>query len=51
MHTLWVSIGSMKIKVRENSKPNIIGHNTDLEKIFPDNELLKEKESESNQYS
>ena len=34
IHTFWVSNVSVKMKVRENSKPNIIGHNTDLEKIF-----------------
>ena len=49
MHTFWVLNSSMKIKVRENSKPNTISHITDLEKVFPDNELLKDGESESNQ--
>ena len=39
----------MKIKVRGNFEPNVISHNTDLEKLFPDNELLKDKEFESNQ--
>ena len=37
----------MKIKVRENSKPITVSYITDLEKRFPDNELLKEKEPES----
>ena len=49
IHTLWVSKGSTKIKLSENSKSNSIGHITNLEKIFPDNELLKDKKSESNQ--
>ena len=49
MHTFWVLNSSMKIKVRENSKPNTISHITDLENVFPDNELLKDEESESNQ--
>ena len=32
-------------KVREIS----VNHNTNLEKLFPDNELIKDKESKSNQ--
>ena len=49
VHTFCVSNGSVEIKVRENSNPNTISHITDLEKIFPDSELLKDEESESNQ--
>ena len=49
MHTFWVSNGSVKIKVRENFKLNTISHITDSEKVFPNNELLREMESESNQ--
>ena len=49
IHTFWVSNGSVKIKIRENSKPKTISHTTDLEKVFPDNELLKDEEFESNQ--
>ena len=40
IHTFWMSNGSVKIKVRENSKPNTISLITSLEEIFPDNELL-----------
>ena len=50
IHTLWVSKWSAKIKLSENSKSNTISHITNLEKIFPDNELLKDKKSESNQW-
>ena len=49
MHTFWVSNGSVKIKVRENFKLNTISHITDSEKFFSNNELLREKKSESNQ--
>ena len=49
IQTFWVSSGSAKVKLGKNSKPNTISHITNLEKILPDNELLKDKESESNQ--
>ena len=49
IHTIWVSNGSVKIKVREIFKPNTVSHITDLENIFPDNELLEDEETESNQ--
>ena len=45
----WMLNGSVKIKIRENSKLNTISHITDLEKVFPDNEFLKDEASESNQ--
>ena len=48
IHTLCVSDGSVKMEARVNSKPHTISHYTNLEKMFPDNELLKDKESESN---
>ena len=41
---------SIKIEVREYSKPNTISQSTDLEKIFPVNELFKDEGSGSNQY-
>ena len=49
MHIFWVSNGSIQIKVRENFKLNTISHITDSEKVFSNNELLREMESESNQ--
>ena len=49
IHNFWVANGSVKIKAKENSKPNTISHITDLQKIFPGNKLLKDEESESNQ--
>ena len=45
IHTFWVSNGSVKIEIRDNSKPNTVSHITDLETIFPDNELLKDEDS------
>ena len=34
IHTFWVSNVSVKMKVKENFKPNIISHNIYLEQIF-----------------
>ena len=44
IHTFWVSNGSVKIK-RKNSKTQYNSHITDLEKFFPENKLLEDKES------
>ena len=46
MHNFWMSNGSIRIKVRENPKPNTVSLVTGLEEIFPENEL---EESEPNQ--
>ena len=48
MHTFWLSNGSVKMTVRENSKPDITSHSTGLEKLFPDNKLNKDHDPESN---
>ena len=47
LHILWASNSFVKIKVRENSKPNTISHIIHLETLFPDNKLLNNKKSES----
>ena len=50
VYTLFLSVKRFRENKRENSKHNItVSHTTDLEKMFPDNELLKDEESESNQ--
>ena len=50
VYTLFLNVKQLRGNKRENSKHNItIRHITDLEKMFPDNELLKDEESESNQ--
>ena len=46
MHNFWMSNGSIRIKVRENPKPNTVSLVTGLEEISPENEL---EESEPNQ--
>ena len=50
VYTLFSSVKRFRENKRENSKHNItISHITDLEKIFPENQLFKDEESESNQ--
>ena len=50
VYTLFLSVKRFRENKRENSKHNItIGHITDFENIFPDNELFNDEESESNQ--
>ena len=38
----WVSNGSIKIKISKRSHVKVISHIVDLEKLFPDNPLLKD---------
>ena len=49
IHTFRVSNGSIKIKIRDICEPNAISHITDLENFFPENELLRDEEFESDQ--
>ena len=42
----WVSNGSIRLKITENGKVHIIGHDADLEELFPDNELIKDEKSD-----
>ena len=50
VYTLFLSVKRFRENKRKNSKHNItISHITDLEKIFPDNELFRDEEYESNQ--
>ena len=49
-YTLFLSVKRFRENKRENSKHNIIiSHIKDLKIFFPDNELFKVEESESNQ--
>ena len=50
IHAFWVLNVSVKIKVRENSKPNTICHITDLENFFRGNKLLYNVKPESSDY-
>ena len=43
----WVSNGSIKIRISERSPVKVISHIVDLEKLFPDNPLLKDDHIEA----
>ena len=43
----WVSNGSIKIRISERSPVKVISHIVDLEKLFPDNPLLTDDQTES----
>ena len=43
----WVSNGSIKIRISESSPVKVISHIVDLEKLFPDNPLLKDDHIEA----
>ena len=43
----WVSNGSTKIRISERSPVKVISHIVDLEKLFPDNPLLKDDHIEA----
>ena len=46
----WVSNGSIKIRISERSPVKVISHIVDLEKLFPDNPLLKDDHIKSSFY-
>ena len=46
IHGFWVSNGAIRLKVTENGKIYIIGHDADLEGLFPDNEFIRDEKSD-----
>ena len=44
IYAFWTSNGSIKLKVSENGNIHVITHDVDLEELFPDNELIKDKQ-------
>ena len=46
----WVSNGSIKIRISERSPVKVISHIVDLEKLFPDNPLLKDDHDDGYDY-
>ena len=46
----WVSNGSIKIRISEFSPVKVISDIVDLEKLFPDNPLLKDDHIEAKFY-
>ena len=43
----WVSNGSIKIRISKRLPAKVISHIADLEKLFPDNPLLKDDHNEA----
>ena len=40
IHAFWVSNGSIRLKIGENDRVNIITHLSDFEELFPENKLF-----------
>ena len=49
IHSFCASNGFVEKIITENSKSNTISHIINLGKFFPENEVLKDEKSESNQ--
>ena len=43
IHSFWVTNGSIRLRTVENGRTNVITHLSDLEDLFPGNELLSDK--------
>ena len=43
IHSFWVTNGSIRLRAADNGRTNLITHLSDLEKLFPGNELLSDK--------
>ena len=44
IHGFWVSNGSIRLKIVENGKTNVITHDADLEVLFPGNDLIQDED-------
>ena len=43
IHSFWVTNGSIRLRTVENGRANVITHLSDLEELFPGNELFSDK--------
>ena len=43
IHSFWVMNGSIKLRTAENGGTHVISYLSDLEELFPGNELLSDK--------
>ena len=43
IHSFWAMNGSISLRTVENSRANVNTHLSDLEELFPGNELLSDK--------
>ena len=43
IHSFWVTNGSIRLRTVENGRTNVITYLSDLEELFPGNELLSDK--------
>ena len=44
IHSLWVSNGSIRLKLSDNERSYMITHIRDLEELFPGNEFIRDEE-------
>ena len=43
IHSFWVTNGSIRLRTVENVRTNVITHLSNIEELFPGNELLLDK--------
>ena len=43
IHSFWVTNGSIRLSTVKNGQTNVITHISDLEELFPGNEILSDK--------
>ena len=43
IHSFWVTNESIRLRIVENGRTYVITHLSDLEELFPGNELLSDK--------
>ena len=44
IYAIWVSNGTLRLKLTESGCVHIITHSQDLDELFPENELLKDQQ-------
>ena len=44
IHAFWVSNGTLRLKLTESGRVHMINHSSDLNELFPENELLRDEQ-------
>ena len=44
IYAIWVSNGTLRLKLTESGRVHIITHSQDLDELFPENELLRDEQ-------
>ena len=44
IHAFWVSSGILRLKLTASARVHVITHSQGLDELFPENELLRDKQ-------